>query len=180
MPVRNNAFRQDAPDAADPSKSRPRGTSCRKAHGEYHNGEALATPGKKKSNFARPRQSNFAHSKSLTLRVGQHEKFSTLCRWRGFGRIITLNSSIVLVWFCGFCQIVWFGSQMARRRVFQQPRVLKMLFFLYLLFTYFVLARLTQQGTIHSLGNCPGASSYFLRADIFSIPRTERSVLKNA
>ena len=70
MPVKNNAFRQDAPYAADPSKSRPRETSCQKAYGEYHNGEALATPGKKKSNFARPKLSNFAHSKNLTLRVG--------------------------------------------------------------------------------------------------------------
>ena len=49
------------------------GTPCQKAHGEYHNGEALATPGKKKSNFAHPKLSNFAHSKSLTLRVGQQE-----------------------------------------------------------------------------------------------------------
>ena len=58
------------------------GTPCQKAHGEYHNGEALATPGKKKSNFARPRLSNFAHSKSLTLRVGQHSE-NTPLRGRG-------------------------------------------------------------------------------------------------
>ncbi len=74
-------------DAADPSKSRPRGTSCRKACGEYHTGEALATPGKKKSNFARPRLSNFAHSKSLTLRVGQHLRFGGLRKRRGYGII---------------------------------------------------------------------------------------------
>ena len=33
-PVKNNVFQRDAPDAADPSKNRPRGTSCRKACGE--------------------------------------------------------------------------------------------------------------------------------------------------
>ena len=90
MPAKkNNAFRQDAPDAADPSKSRPRGTSCRKACGEYHTGEALATPGKKKSNFARPRLSNFAHSKSLTLRVGQQLMITPLQKGAHFGKILT-------------------------------------------------------------------------------------------
>jgi hypothetical protein len=54
------------------------GTPCQKAHGEYHNGEALATPGKKKSNFAHPKLSNFAHSKSLTLRVGQQRTIDGL------------------------------------------------------------------------------------------------------
>ena len=37
-------------------------------------GEALGPPGKKMSNFARPKLSNFAHSKSLTLRVDQHPR----------------------------------------------------------------------------------------------------------
>ena len=92
MPAKkNNAFRQDAPDAADPSKSRPRGTSCRKAHGEYHTGEALATPGKKKSNFARSKLSNFAHSKSLTLRVGQHGK---KCRLTSSKKMLNYEPSL--------------------------------------------------------------------------------------
>ena len=60
------------------------GTPCQKAHGEYHNGEALATPGKKKSNFAHPKLSNFAHSKSLTLRVGQQTANSPLRTRREF------------------------------------------------------------------------------------------------
>ena len=47
----------------------------------------MATPGKKKSNFARPRLSNFAHSKSLTLRVGQQNRETALPRSAFFGII---------------------------------------------------------------------------------------------
>ena len=44
-----NASRQDAPSAADPSKIRPRGTSCRKACTEYHICAARATPSRQMS-----------------------------------------------------------------------------------------------------------------------------------